>query len=169
MVVAALAGDRYAAIKHGWPRVLHEVSTSKRAKGLSAERMARTLERRAARQLDRRVSRVNGASPAHEIHDARKRVKRFRYTLDHFSDVLPKREVKAAIAATKQLQDDLGSFQDNEVHEQLVSDLLRSSPPLSAAATTAARALVDRYGERRVDFRHALDDQLARFRATAPA
>ena len=72
----------------------------------------------------RQAAAVKPESPVASIHDLRKRSKRLRYVLELFGDVLPNAKTKALVRETKRLQDDLGKFQDNEVHRRLVESMV---------------------------------------------
>jgi CHAD domain-containing protein len=163
-LTAALTGDRYGTLKRGWQFRINQLSASALDEHPSAESLARELVAKASKQLVRRAAAVTEEAPAKAIHDLRKRIKRLRYALELFGGVLPRGPVKSAISATKRLQDDLGEFQDNEVHHELVSSLIEGTPQLSSGAIDAGRLLIRRYDERRTAARLRLDAQLRRFR-----
>ena len=166
-LLLALNGDRYGTVKRGWRFELDDVRTSTAdvVAASSAADLAEELVTRATKQLAKHAMAVGPESPAESIHDVRKRAKRLRYALDLFGDLLPEPRVKAALKATKRLQDDLGEFQDAEVHSDLLSRVLDvRSQGLSPEAVAAGHQLIARYADRQGALRATVDDRLRRFR-----
>jgi CHAD domain-containing protein len=137
----ALAGDRYGTLKRGWRVAVDELrrpaGTAAFADDSTATALARELVRRAANQLVRHARDITSDSPATAIHDLRKR--------------------------TKRMQDDLGEFQDNDVHHRLVSGLLESSSPLSPEAVEIGHELISRFDKRHDEARARLAGEIERF------
>ena len=71
--------------------------------------------------------------------------------------------MKTALKATKQLQDDLGEFNDCDVHRELLARLLDATS-LSTDATAAGRQLMKRYDGRLTVLRPTIDSRLREFR-----
>ncbi len=59
---------------------------------------------------------ITDQSPAEDLHSLRKTCKKLRYLLEFFRSLYPSKKLKALIAILKQLQDNLGEFQDIHVH-----------------------------------------------------
>jgi CHAD domain-containing protein len=164
-LVLALNGDRYGTLKRGWRYELGELRTASGDAGASnAHELAVDLIERATKQLSRCVAAVDADSPAEVIHDVRKRGKQLRYALDLFGRLLPDKRVKTMRKATKDLQDHLGEFQDNEVHREWVSTLLEGADMLSPEAVATCRLLIARYDARLAAVRASLADRLHQFR-----
>ena len=163
----SLAGDRYRALTSGWHASLGELALSP-GTGDTAEELARNLASKAGRQMARQAASIEADAPVESIHDLRKRTKRLRYVLELFGEVLPTTKVKATVNGTKRLQDDLGRFQDNEVHRELVDSMRNGTPGLSADASAASRLLLERYDQRRASARRALAKDIRRFVKDAP-
>ena len=164
-IETTLAGDRYGTLKRGWRVALEELRTQPADDGATADDVARELVRRATKQLVRHASAITNDSPATEIHDLRKRTKRLRYAVELFDQVLPPREARTVIKHTKHMQDDLGAFQDNDVHHRLVSGIVESKKELSPEAADTAFRLIERFDERHDKARAHLDGEIARFQA----
>jgi CHAD domain-containing protein len=163
----ALAGDRYGTLKRGWRVAVDELrrpaGTAAFADDSTATALARELVRRAANQLVRHARDITSDSPATAIHDLRKRTKRLRYAVELFDQVLPPDEARTVIKRTKRMQDDLGEFQDNDVHHRLVSGLLESSSPLSPEAVEIGHELISRFDKRHDEARARLAGEIERF------
>jgi CHAD domain-containing protein len=159
----ALSGDRYGTLKRGWSYELEQHRDDVDDGKHNARDLARELTARAAKQLATHANVITPDSPAEAIHDIRKRGKRLRYTLDIFGDLLSEREAKAALKATKQLQDDLGDFNDSDVHREWLVRLLDSAS-LSTEGAAAGRRLIARYEDRLTVLRPTIDSRLREFR-----
>jgi CHAD domain-containing protein len=93
----------------------------------------------------RKSFRALGASPSdEELHAARIRGKRARYSAELAGAELGKRGEKF-VSAAKKLQDVLGEHQDAAVAEERIADWVKGNP----AASEAAELLLDRERERR--------------------
>jgi CHAD domain-containing protein len=84
------------------------------AKRPIAEVAGRRIRKVYARMVDM-GSAIDGASPAAELHDLRKRGKELRYLLELFGGLWPTDVVKPMVRSLKGLQDVLGTHQDREV------------------------------------------------------
>jgi CHAD domain-containing protein len=156
-----LAGDRYGTLKRGWRAGLADLANH--SDDANGREVAADLVARASKQLARHAEQIRPESPAEAIHDVRKRTKRLRYALELFGPMLSKQSVKASLRATKRLQDDLGAFQDNEVHRHVVAELLDGSLDLSPDAVAAGRQMIERLEAQSAVARTAIPDQLRRF------
>lgn len=63
---------------------------------------------------------IDDASPPEALHDLRKKCKSLRYLIESFVALFPKDKCKHALAVLKNLQDNLGAFQDFHVHIELL-------------------------------------------------
>ena len=163
----ALDGDRYGTLKRGWREAVRELA-SMPSKETAAD-IASALAERAVKQVARSARSLHDDAPVEAIHDVRKRVKRLRYSLELFGPAWAKGRAKRLIRATKRLQDDLGAFQDNEVHRRLVMALLDADTVVSPAASAVGLLLLERYDARRVSARRGLGEQLRNYTKHAPA
>ena len=126
----------------------------------------------AQEQVLQRGRGIDADSPAAELHELRKDGKQLRYLLEGFGHLGGKKRSKATITHLKQLQDNLGAFQDAEVQ----ADRLRTSlaeladaaeshteaslPPGTLAAGERLATALDR---RREDARAAFDTRFAAY------
>lgn len=65
---------------------------------------------------------INAESPAEDLHELRKSCKKLRYLIEFFANMYGKKETKSLIRALKRLLDNLGEFQDLEVHAHHLHD-----------------------------------------------
>ena len=166
---AALDSDRYRSLTEEWRAALGELALTPRGDDTdTADAVARALVHRATEKVSRRASRIDAQSPVSSVHDLRKRIKRLRYVLELFREVLPERTVKGIVKETKRLQDELGAFQDNEVRGHLLDDTMAAAGSLSGEGAKAGRLLLDQYEARRTTERQALTKHVRRFAKTAP-
>lgn len=83
---------------------------------------------------------IGDLSPPEDLHELRKRCKKLRYLIEFFRELYPKREIKQLIAVFKQLQDNLGEYQDAHVHLDFFKELRHTMqqqkhlPPATALA-----------------------------------
>jgi CHAD domain-containing protein len=78
---------------------------------------------------------IDPSSPAEDLHELRKDAKRLRYLLECFGDVIPGAARRVFVQRLKSLQDNLGEFQDTEVH---AAQLRAFSEELIGGPTTTA-------------------------------
>ncbi len=67
------------------------------------------------RHLTRQGLSITDESPATDLHELRKTCKNLRYLLEFFADLYIKKEIKEIISELKNLQENLGDFQDLDV------------------------------------------------------
>jgi CHAD domain-containing protein len=113
-----LKGRRYRKLKDQWQRYL----TSRLAKNPAAPDAARPIGLVAHQRTWRMYKRVlkegraiTPESPPADLHELRKSCKKLRYLMEFFLSLYPGKPMRAAIAELKQLQDNLGDFQDIDV------------------------------------------------------
>jgi CHAD domain-containing protein len=176
-LVAGLRAARFAEMTTAWRGELTPLVQPKggRAGGLPAARTVRGLaaERigRAYRRVVRWASAVHPGSAPEALHDLRKRCKELRYVLDLFANVCRPAPYRALVRELKVVQDQLGEFQDAEVHGETIrtyagqmlaagagagthpardggtGEPLRRPPAIRCRAVGAARRSVDLRGE----------------------
>src|SRR3954466_7538006 len=101
--------------------------------------------RKVYRRMVRDGGRIDGGSPAEDLHDLRKRGKELRYLLELFGGPFPKGVVKPMVSTLKDLQEVLGRFQDRAVQIELlheVRDELADQPATLMALGSLLDALV---------------------------
>ena len=121
-LVKSLRSARYRTLTKNW-RTLLERPPPKRSTLPNAKRPVLELanERiwRAYRRVIRDGKAIGPDSPAEALHELRKTCKKLRYLLEFFQSLYPGFEIRNLIKALKQLQDNLGEFQD--LHVQMTA------------------------------------------------
>lgn len=79
--------------------------------GVAAEKI-----RRAHRRVVRAGRAITPGSPPTDLHELRILAKELRYALELYGSLYPPEPLGALVKELKRLQDNLGEFQDNEVH-----------------------------------------------------
>jgi CHAD domain-containing protein len=121
-LIKQLQSADYNRFVKAWQNYLHSAvpmttplaNARRPIKALADERIWQ-LYKRALRQ-GRAISKN---SPASDLHTLRKTCKKLRYLLDAFQVLYPEKKIIHMIAVLKELQDQLGEFQDLCVHRQL--------------------------------------------------
>jgi CHAD domain-containing protein len=70
---------------------------------------------------------------AEALHELRKTCKKLRYLMEFFQSLYPAKKIKELIKALKELQDNLGDFNDYHVHIGILKDFKKSSSNEDAA------------------------------------
>ena len=126
----------------------------------------------AQQQVLDRGRRIDARSPATELHELRKDGKRLRYLLEGFGHLGGKKRSKATIAHLKQLQDNLGAFQDAEVQADRLRTALaelaeaaesHADASLPPGTLQAGERLATALDQRREDARTAFDTRFAAY------
>jgi CHAD domain-containing protein len=68
---------------------------------------------------------IGPESPAEALHGLRIDCKKLRYLLEFFRSLYPSSEIDPLVKALKQLQDNLGDFNDLEVQQEKLRDFAR--------------------------------------------
>jgi CHAD domain-containing protein len=84
---------------------------------------------------------ITKESPPEEVHALRKRCKKLRYLLEFFRSLYPKRKLKELINILKQLQDNLGEYQDIHVHIDFFQQLRKTMQKQGRLPKGTGRAL----------------------------
>ena len=113
---------------HRWRRYLTEEAGSKGHRTKKGRRpVARIAHKRLHRQLEtvtRGLTSCTEATPEAEVHSLRIECKKLRYLLEFFTPLFPKEEVEECIQQVKQLQNNLGAFNDRCVQLAFVESYL---------------------------------------------
>ncbi len=127
-LVRALNSRRYQRLVASWREFLARETSAQDAPTDAAQPVAAVAGAAVAKALKRvlREGRaVDDASPPEALHDLRKSCKKLRYLLELFQGAFSGDEARRTIQALKGLQDNLGVFQDLEVHAQALDGLRR--------------------------------------------
>jgi CHAD domain-containing protein len=112
-------------------------------------------------------SAIDADSPAHDLHELRKRGKELRYLLELFGALWPRDTVKPMVTSLKGLQDVLGHHQDAEVQAAQLRELAVELAGEAGGpdALLALGVLVDRLGEAQHQARDGFAERFAAFAA----
>lgn len=165
-LVKGLRGKRYRRLMRDWDDWLASdppVKLARLAGRPLGEVVVSRIERAQHRvvQLGRNVSE---SSPDSALHDVRKAAKELRYLLECFGPILAPGPAKAFVKELKDLQTNLGSFNDTAVHLGLlrtISDPLH----LDAGGAAAVSELIVQLEQRHAAARAAFGDRFAAFEA----
>jgi CHAD domain-containing protein len=117
-LLKGLNSVRYQRLTQNWRKFLTQ-PVSARSTLPNAQRpvIEVACERiwRVYRRIIKEGRAITPDSPAEEMHELRKTGKKLRYLMEFFQSLFPDSEIKALIKVLKQLQDNLGNFQDYEV------------------------------------------------------
>lgn len=121
-----LQGERFARLLVDWRGFLEDPMAAAAAGAPNARRPVAQVAGERIWRMYRRVRKEGRAitqeSPATDLHELRKSCKKLRYLIEFFSDLYPSSEIKPLVKALKRLLDNLGEFQDLEVHAHHLHD-----------------------------------------------
>lgn len=157
-----LGSARYRRLLRGWRRALDAPWPTPGAAGALGP-FADARIWRACRKVRRQGRAIGPQTPAEALHELRKSGKKLRYLMEFFENLYPAEAIAASIKQLKRLQDNLGEFQNLEVHAQLLGHHARAFAERGAAPadTLIATGRVIAELERRQ--RRARDDFAERF------
>lgn len=145
-----LRSKRFARILDGWPDELVASEEPGPDADLPIVRVGRDRLRSAWRQVRRRGNAVTDASPPDALHDLRKRCKELRYLLEHLASLYEKSAHEEIVGELRQLQNNLGEYQDAENQRRLIlqyaEELIAQNAP---AKTLVGMGRLDHYFEHR--------------------
>ena len=163
-----LRSDRYRDLMTGWRGWLDArwAGTAGRDAGRAVGRVVATRVAAAQKQLLARGRAIAPSSPAEDLHELRKDAKKLRYLLECFGGLLPAAPRKAFVQRLKALQDNLGEYQDTEVHSaQLrgISRELHDNAGIGADTLLAMGQLTEHFERRRQAARHEFAARFAAY------
>ncbi len=170
-MVKALDSPRYRALMDGWQRFLDGPAPDPPP---SPEAVRPVLEVASAR-IWRTYKKVikegqaivnNPDAPAEALHDLRIRCKKLRYLLELFRSLYPPKTLKMLIKALKNLQNNLGDFNDFEVQQdtlqQFAVQMMKEGQ--TETETFLAMGRLEAYMEQRQhETREAFAEEFTRF------
>jgi len=141
-LIKALDSARYRRLIQDWRKFL-EQPVNERSTLPNAQRPVIDVAGARIWRMYRRILKegraITADSPAEGLHELRKTGKKLRYLIEFFQSLYPEEEIKAVIKVLKQLQVNLGDFQDYEVQ---VKTLKQFSQQMVAEDTVPAEALL---------------------------
>ena len=121
-----LASKRFERLLESWEQFLADLplSTSTGASPILeiASKRIRTACNRVLKQGDR----IDAATAPEALHRLRIECKKLRYLLEFFHSLYPEVQMSGLIKALKNLQDNLGDFNDFAVHREMIKDFARN-------------------------------------------
>lgn len=156
-----LKSAAYRAFKRDYRRFLDRPVASGPAAGMAVHRFADQVLWKAYRRIVKDGRAITRKSPDAELHELRKRGKKFRYLMEFFQSLYPPKPMKGAIAELKRLQDRLGLFQDQCVQMETLESL--RSDDTGELASGAIDRLLAGLARQRQDSRAHFAEHFARF------
>jgi CHAD domain-containing protein len=159
-LVKGLDSARYRRLVQNWRKFL-EQPVSERSTLPNAQRPVIEVARERIWRIYRRILKEGRAitpeSPAEDMHELRKTGKKLRYLMEFFQSLFPDSEIKALIKVLKQLQDNLGDFQDYEVQVMTLRQFSQQmvTEDAAPAETLLAMGMLIEGLERRQQAAHA--------------
>jgi CHAD domain-containing protein len=141
-LVRALQSSSYTTIIKDWEKYLQK---KKRCKANSSDRpiaeMANSIIRKRFERVLRDGRAINASSPDESLHRLRIQGKKLRYCLEFFSSLYPPKEMKRLIKQLKNLQNNLGLFNDLSVQQDMLNAYLGGLKPGSGKAKKMGAAI----------------------------
>jgi CHAD domain-containing protein len=165
-LVAAMDSARYGRVLRDWQAFLAApvpahttlANAMRPIVAVAGERIDR-LHRRAVKE----GRAIGPGSPPEVLHELRKTCKKLRYLMEFFRSLYPEAAIAELIKALKQLQDNLGAYQDLHVQELSLArflETMRTEGELPPATEAAMQRLIGVLHDRQAGVR---DEFAARF------
>ena len=172
-----LGSKRYRALLEAWDGFLNQPADLEAAAnaGRPIAEVASERTWKTYRRVIKKGLAIDDDTPAQAVHDLRIDCKKLRYLMEFFRGLYPARRITRLIKALKQLQDNLGDFNDYEVQQgslrEFADDMVAQQAP--AATLLAMGRLVEhlekgqarerhRFGKRFTEFAREENQLLAR-------
>jgi CHAD domain-containing protein len=170
-LAASLTCERLRQLLATWSAWLESSDTSDDRGGASQAELplGDVVARRLVAAQDRVLERgraIGSTSPAEDLHELRKEAKKLRYLIECFGAVLSAGPRKEFVKRLKALQDNLGEFQDAEVHSdrlRRISLELHEDPGTTAATMVAIGQLTEHFELRRQAARKEFAERFAAY------
>lgn len=155
----SLSSPRYRQFKKSWSAFLDsDLSTAKSA--TNAEKPVKTIARKTLWRAYNRVLKqgalIESVSPATQYHELRKTCKKLRYLLDFFASLIPQNEIGSLIKTLKLLQDNLGDFQNLQIHTESLksfTEKMQKKEKVSSVTLAAMNALTENFDRNKIEVR----------------
>ncbi len=164
-----LQGRRYRKLKQQWERYLVS-PLAKRPVAKDAAKSIGEVARHRTWRMYKRVLKEGEAitleSQPPQLHELRKSCKKLRYLMEFFQLLYPPGAVRSSIKELKQLQDNLGDFQDLDVQIGALKHFameMRRRGEYSAATGMAMDALLESLDEGKQRARAQFEARFAQF------
>lgn len=172
-LIKVLHSVRYQKLKQNWENFLKapapKYSTLKNA-SLPIVNVASEHIWRAYRRAYKQGNIIVVDSPSTLLHELRKTCKKLRYLNEFFQDLYPENKMRKLIENLKDLQDNLGEFQDLQIQQdslrQFISDM-ENETGVVPETRKAIGMLVTRLAERNQKVRQTFDAKFKKFSSTS--
>lgn len=139
-LVQALQSSHYRSIIKDWKKYLGKEQTGTENVPLIGSIANKIIRKRFQRVLhDGRA--IDADSPDESLHRLRIQGKKLRYCLEFFSSLYPAKEMKRLIRQLKNLQNNLGLFNDLSVQQDMLNEYLGGLKPGSGKAKKTGAAI----------------------------
>jgi CHAD domain-containing protein len=172
-----LVSRRYRTLVRQWRAFLKAPATPSPKAPAGSRPVRQVADERIRKMLRRALKEGRGLgdrSPPEEFHELRKTCKKLRYLVEFFQSLYPAAEIRLLVDALKELQDNLGEFQDLHVQAEALRAWAREMEAEGSARAETQLAmgmlvekLLTRQGEVRREFAEAFrafDDPVNRER-----
>jgi CHAD domain-containing protein len=128
-VIKVLDSRRYRKIMDDWKKIISK-PTPKETRLVRAHVPVILIANESIWYSYRKVlnkgKRIKPGSPASSLHELRKKCKNLRYLIEFFQDMYPDGKIQLLLDNLKSLQNNLGEFQDMEVQQYYLGELVTS-------------------------------------------
>jgi CHAD domain-containing protein len=109
---------------------------------------------------------IKDDSPPEELHELRKSCKKLRYLMEFFNSLYPEHDISKLIKALKQLQSNLGDY--NDLHVQIESlerfgKLMMEHEPPPAETFLAMGSIIESLDQKQLAVRHEFKSRFSQF------
>ena len=165
-----LQGERFGKLLADWRTFLDRPPAFAPEEAPSAALPVAEVASRRIWRMYRRVRKEGRAitpqSPASDLHELRKSCKKLRYLIEFFVSIYPEEAVKPLVKALKRLLDNLGEFQDLEVHADHLREFtgqMQAEGEVPLSTLLSMGGLVAGLLQRQVAAREVFDKRFKRF------
>jgi CHAD domain-containing protein len=102
--------------------------------------LARGVISKRYRRIIKKGQRISEQTPDEKLHELRIDGKKLRYLLEFFTSLFPADQMKRLIKQLKQLQDNLGDFNDLSIQQDFLTEYLETITPQTPQAVILAAA-----------------------------
>ena len=168
-LVRALNSKRYQSFLNSYHEFLDappsedssEVNAQRPVQAVANERIWKTYKR-----VMKEGKAINEDSPAEDLHELRITCKKLRYLIEFFQSLYDPKEIKQLINAMKNLQDNLGEYNDLHVQAEKLTEFsveLQKQKSLSKETRNAMDMLVEHLKELQVKERTNFSERFEKF------
>lgn len=161
----------YAGFCQRWENFLQTPAPNSTTLDNAKQPLKKVADKRtwkAYRKIIKQGLAITNDSPADDLHTLRKNCKKLRCLLEFFQNIYPKKKLKALINALKQLQNNLGEFQDIHVHIDFFKQLridMQAQTQLEKTTEQAIDEVIDALDKKQLTCRNKFHSHFKKFSA----